>query len=154
MNRCIGYWVLILGLISPIWGIGTEGRSPHERPDWWKEYDNAKPIEVAPEVVPPKGEVPLVVEEAVTRYDPTLPDPSTYQPEGMHGTVGLPKAIEGEQVIKEASADLGRKPAPFWRPFVLFGSFFAVGLLAVLGVIRWLSSHLPEPPRPTRRRRF
>ncbi len=154
MNRWIASFVLCVGLNSSLWSIATEGRLPNERPDWWKEYDNANPIQVAPQVAPPTGEVPLVVEEAVTRYDPTTPDASTYKPEGAQGTLGLPKAIDSDQVIREASTDLERRPTPIWRPFALFGVFLLVGMLTVLGAIRWFSSQLPEPPRPTRRRRF
>ncbi len=33
--------ILCIALLSLSWSIGTEGRSPNERPDWWKEYQNA-----------------------------------------------------------------------------------------------------------------
>lgn len=147
--------LLTLGLVVCAFGIGTEGRSPHERPDWWKTYENAAPIEVAPEVKPPSGAPPAVIEEAATRSSGTgVPDQLVIAPDGATGTQGIPKAIDGVQVIQTASRDLKQGSAPFWRPLALFAGFFLLGGGAVFGVIRWLSAQVPEPPRPTRRRRY
>ncbi len=138
------------------WGIATEGRSPNERPDWWKQYDNAPAIQVSPEVIAPKGDTPSVIEEAVTRNAPAgVPETLVIGSEGAkQGTTGISPAIDGTQVIQEASRDLNQSGRSLWRGFALFGAFLLLGGGAVLGVIRWLSNQLPEPPKPTRRRRF
>ncbi|MCS7300713.1 MAG: hypothetical protein NZ556_04070 [Fimbriimonadales bacterium] len=152
---------LILGFVSATlialsWSIGTEGRSPNERPDWWKPYENAPAIQVAPEVVAPKGDIPSRTEEAVTRSAPAgVPENLVIGAEGaQHSSTELAPAIDGAQVIQEASRDLGGGKPAFWRGAVLFGLFLLLGGGLVLGAIRWLSNQLPEPPHPTRRRRF
>ncbi|MER3402948.1 MAG: hypothetical protein C4336_02620 [Armatimonadota bacterium] len=155
----IKYWlwggIAVLGFISPAWSIGTEGRSPHERPDWWKQYENVPPVQVAPEVVAPQGSVPNVIEESATRTTgASVPDQLVIQPEGASGSYGIPKSIDGVQVVRTATRDLERSTAPFWRSLALFGGFFLLGGGAVFGLIRWLSAQVPEPPRPTRRRRY
>jgi hypothetical protein len=144
-----------LGLLVLSWGIATEGRSPNERPDWWKPYENAPAIEVSPEVIAPKGDIPSVVEEAVTRNAPGgVPETLVVGSDGaMQGTTQLAPAIDGQQVLQEAARNPNGKP-PFWRGFALFGAFLLLGGGAVFGVLRWLSNQLPEPPKPTRRRRL
>ncbi len=148
--------ILCMGLLSLSWGIATEGRSPNERPDWWKNYENAPALQVAPEVEQPKGDTPSRIEEAVTRSAPAgVPENLVIGSEGaQQGSSELAPAINGEQVIQEASRDLGGDTSPFWRGFALFGAFLLLGGGAVFGVLRWLSNQLPEPPKPTRRRRF
>ncbi len=146
-------WVLVLTV--PMWAIGTEGRSPDERPDWWKPYEGATPIQVSPDVVPPKGEVPAVVEEAVTRNaERGVPETLVVSPEGASGTVGLPKAIDGEQVMQSATEDANRRSGGILRGFALFAGFLLFGGGAVFGLIRWWSAQVPEPPKPSRRARF
>ena len=49
-----------IGVLALSWGIGTEGRSPNERPDWWKPYENAPAIEVSPEVIAPRATSPAL----------------------------------------------------------------------------------------------
>jgi hypothetical protein len=144
-----------MSLIALSWGIATEGRSPHERPDWWKPYENAPAIEVRPEVVAPKGDIPSVAEEAVTRSAPGgVPETLVVGSGGaMQGTTQLAPAIDSQQVLQEAARDPDGK-RPIWRGFALFGAFLLLGGGAVFGVLRWLSNQLPEPPKPTRRRRL
>ncbi len=135
------------------WGIISEGRSPNERPDWWKQYENAKPIQPQPTVEPPRGSVPTVVEESVTRSAPaSVPDTLVIQPQSGEATTHLPKTIDGAQVMDQATRDLERQRAAFWRPFALFGGFLLLGGGAVFGILRWLSQQVPEPPRARRRR--
>lgn len=147
----LSVWMVVLS-----WGIATEGRAPHERPEWWKPYENAPAIEVRPEVVAPRGDTPAVIEEAVTRSAPAgVPETLTVQPGGaVPSTSGIPSAIDGAQVIQEASRELNAGRRSFWHGFALFGAFLLLGGGAVFGVLRWLSNQLPEPPKPTRPRRF
>ena len=153
--RTVIWGILSVGLLALSWGIGTEGRSPNERPDWWKPYENAPAIEVSPEVIAPKGDIPSVAEEAVTRNAPGgVPENLVIGSDGaMQGNTQLAPAIDSQQVLQEAARnpDGGR---PLWRGFALFGAFLLLGGGAVFGVLRWLSNQLPEPPKPTRRRRF
>jgi len=144
-----------IGVLALSWGIGTEGRSPNERPDWWKPYENAPAIEVSPEVVAPKGDIPSVAEEAVTRNAPGgVPENLVIGSDGaMQGNTQLAPAIDSQQVLQEAARDPDGKPS-VWRGFALFGAFLVLGGGAVFGVLRWLSNQLPEPPKPTRRRRL
>ncbi|MFN7018945.1 MAG: hypothetical protein ACK4RG_06680 [Fimbriimonadales bacterium] len=148
--------ILCTAILALSWGIATEGRSPNERPEWWKEYQNAPAIEVSPEVVAPKGDTPSVVEEAVTRSAPTgVPEMLVIGSEGAkQGTTSLSPAIDGAQVIQAASRELDQGDRPLWRGFALLGAFLLLGGGAMFGIVRWLSSQLPEPPKPTRRRRF
>ncbi|MCX7925593.1 MAG: hypothetical protein N2554_07270 [Fimbriimonadales bacterium] len=148
--------ILCLVSLALSWGIATEGRSPNERPDWWKQYDNAPAIQASPQVIAPKGNIPNVVEEAVTRNAPAgVPETLVVGSEGAkQGTTGIAPAIDGAQVIQEASRDLNAGKRSIWHGFALFGAFLLLGGGAVFGVIRWLSNQLPEPPKPTRRRRF
>ncbi len=148
--------ILCAASIALSWGIATEGRSPNERPDWWKQYDNAPAIQASPEVIAPKGDTPSVTEEAVTRNAPAgVPETLVIGSEGAkQGTTGISPAIDGAQVIQEASHDLNQGKHSLWRGFALLGAFLLLGGGAVFGVIRWLSNQLPEPPKPTRRRRF
>jgi len=148
--------ILSAAILALSWGIGTEGRSPNERPDWWKQYDNAPAIQASPEVIAPKGDTPSVVEESVTRNAPAgVPETLVIGSEGAkQGTTGIAPAIDGAQVIQEASRDLNGSGRSLWRGFALFGAFLLLGGGAVFGAIRWLSNQLPEPPKPTRRRRF
>ncbi len=138
------------------WGIGTEGKSLHERPDWWKQYDGAPPIEVRPEVIPPQGDTPSVVQEAVTRNpNQGVPETLVVQPEGTSGTVGIPKAIDSEQVLQSANETLHQQGrGGFLRGIALFVGFLLFGGGAVFGLIRWWSAQVPEPPKPSRRTRF
>lgn len=147
--------ILSAGLLALSWGIGTEGRSANERPEWWKEYENAPALEVSPEVIAPKGDIPSVAEEAVTRNAPSsVPENLVIGSDGaMQGTTVLSPAIDSEQVLQEAARN-PKVSAPLWRGFALFGAFLLLGGGAVFGVLRWLSNQLPEPPKPTRRRRF
>lgn len=147
--------ILSLGLLALSWGIGTEGRSANERPEWWKEYENAPALEVSPEVIAPKGDIPSVVEEAVTRNAlSSVPENLVIGSDGaMQGTTQLAPAIDSEQVLQEAARN-PKGGTPIWRGFALFGAFLLLGGGAVFGVLRWLSNQLPEPPKPTRRRRF
>lgn len=148
--------MLCIALLSLSWSIGTEGRSPNERPDWWKAYENAPAIQASPEVIAPKGDTPSVVEEAVTRSAPGgVPETLVVGSDGaMQGTTGIAPAIDGAQVIQEASRNPNGSRNSLWRGFALFGAFLLLGGGAVFGAIRWLSNQLPEPPNPTRRRRF
>jgi hypothetical protein len=154
MRTVIG-GILSVGILALSWGIGTEGRSPNERPDWWKPYENAPAIEVSPEVVAPKGDIPRVAEEAVTRNAPGgVPENLVVGSDGaMQGTTQLAPAIDSQQVLQEAARAPDGKPS-VWRGFALFGAFLVLGGGAVFGVLRWLSNQLPEPPKPTRRRRL
>jgi hypothetical protein len=144
-----------IGVLGLSWGIGTEGRSPNERPDWWKPYENAPAIEVSPEVIAPKGDIPSVAEEAVTRNAPGgVPENLVIGSDGaMQGNTPLAPAIDSQQVLQEAARDPDGKPS-VWRGFALFGAFLVLGGGAVFGALRWLSNQLPEPPKPTRRRRL
>lgn len=153
--RTILLSVLSMGALMFGWGIATEGRSPNERPDWWKPYENAPAIEVSPDVIAPKGDIPSVVEESVTRNAPAgVPETLVVGSDGAaQGAQGLPTAIDGNQVLQEAARNPDGK-RPIWRGFALFGAFLLLGGGAVFGVLRWLSNQLPEPPKPTRRRRF
>ncbi|MCS7066326.1 MAG: hypothetical protein NZL85_08650 [Fimbriimonadales bacterium] len=136
------------------WGIISEGRSPNERPDWWKQYENAKPIQPSPKVEAPQGSVPTVVEEAATRSAPAgVPDTLVVQPQSGGAASRLPQMIDSAQVMEQATRDIERKRSTFWRPFALFGGFLLLGGGAVFGILRWLSQQVPEPPR-TRRRRY
>ncbi len=136
------------------WSIVSEHRSPNERPEWWKPYENAAPIQPSPTVVVPQGDVPTVVEEAVTRSAPAgVPDTLVIQPQSGVATVSLPRAIDGEQVMQQANRDIERQRVAFWRPFALFGGFLLLGGGAVFGLLRWWSQQVPAPP-PVRRRRY
>ncbi|GBC93510.1 hypothetical protein HRbin15_02001 [bacterium HR15] len=145
--------IVLLGLLTMGWGIISEGRSPNERPDWWKQYENAKPIQPTPSVEPPQGGVPAVTEEAVTRNAAAgVPDTLVIQPQSGVVASPLPKPIDSAQVMEQATRDLEHQHAPFWRPFALFGGFLLLGGGAVFGLLQWLSRQVPEPPRPRRRR--
>lgn len=147
--------IVLLGLMSQACAIGTEARGPNERPDWWKQYENVPPTEISPEVVAPKGDVPTVIHESATRTEGTgVPNQLVIRPESTAGSQGIPKSIDGVQVIESATHDLDRSASPFWRPFVLFLGFFLLGGGAAFGLIRWLSAQVPASPRPTRRRRY
>ncbi|MEN3001808.1 MAG: hypothetical protein ABDI19_08210 [Armatimonadota bacterium] len=136
------------------WGIISEGRKPHERPDWWKPYENAAPIQPAPQVVPPQGGVPTVVEEAVTRSAPAgVPETLVVQPQSGGAASRLPTTIDGMQVMEQATREIEHQRRALWQPFALFGGFLLLGGGAVFGLLRWLSQQVPEPPR-TRRRRY
>jgi len=144
--------IALTGLLTNGWGIVSEGRSPNERPDWWKPYENAAPIQPAPSVEPPRGSVPVTVEEAVTRSAPAgVPATLVIQPQSG-GTAPLPKTIDGMQVMEQATRDIECRRSAFWRPFALFGSFLLLGGGVVFGILRWLSQQVPEPPRPRRLR--
>ncbi len=143
----------LLLLCTNGWSIISEGRDINERPDWWKSYENAKPIQPLPSVQPPQGSTPPIIEEAVTRSAPAgVPETLVIQPQSGGATVRPPRMIDGEQVMAQAQRDVERKRSAFWRPFVLFGGFLLLGGGAVFGLLRWLSQHAPEPPRPYRRR--
>lgn len=147
--------LLSAGLFALSWGIGTEGRSANERPEWWKEYENAPALEVDPAVIAPKGDIPSIAEEAVTRNAPGgVPENLVIGSDGARqGTTQLAPAIHHEQVLQEAARN-PKGGTPIWRGFALFGAFLLLGGGAVFGVLRWLSNQLPEPPKPTRQRRF
>ncbi|GIV07481.1 MAG: hypothetical protein KatS3mg017_0683 [Fimbriimonadales bacterium] len=115
--------ILCMALLSLSWGIGTEGRSPNERPDWWKEYENAPAIQASPEVVAPKGDTPSVVEEAVTRNAPgSVPETLVVGSDGaMQGSTSVAPAIDGVQVLQEASHNPNGSRNSLWRGFALFG---------------------------------
>jgi len=142
-----------LGLLAGGWGIISEGRSPNERPDWWKQYENAAPIQPAPRVEKPVGDVPLQLEEAVTRSAPAgVPETLVIQPQSGGAPVsGLPRTLDGAQVMEQATREIERERVAFWRPFALFGGFLLLGVGAVFGLLRWLSQQVPEPPRTRRR---
>jgi hypothetical protein len=147
--------ILMLGLCLWLngWGIISEGRRADERPDWWKAYENAPPIQPTPNAIPPQGDVPAVVEEAATRSAPAgVPETLVIQPQSGEPSARLPKAIDGTQVMEQATRDLDRRHSAFWRPFALFGSFLLLGGGAVFGILRWLSQQVPPPPRSSRRR--
>lgn len=147
--------IVLLGLMSQAYAIGTEGRSPHERPEWWKQYENAPPVEISPEVVAPKGDVPAIIQESATHTEGTgVPNQLVIRPEGTAGSRGIPKSIDGVQVIESATRELNTSTSSFWRPVMLFLGFFVLGGGAVFGLIRWLSAQVPESPKPTRRRRY
>ena len=144
-----------LGLFAGGWGIISEGRSPNERPDWWKQYEDAAPIQPTPRVEKPVGHVPLEIEEAATRSAPAgVPETLVIQPQsGSAPASSLPRTIDGAQVMEQATRDIERRRTALWRPFVLFGGFLLLGGGAVFGLLRWLSQQVPEPPR-TRRQRY
>lgn len=120
--------LLCAGAIMQGWSIATEGRSPNERPDWWKPYENAPALEVSPDVIAPKGHIPSVAEEAVTRNAPAgVPETLVVGSDGAaQGAQGLPAAIDGNQVLQEAARNPDGK-RPIWRGFALFGAFLLLG---------------------------
>jgi hypothetical protein len=104
--RTVVLSILSVGLLVLSWGIATEGRSPNERPDWWKPYENAPAIEVSPEVIAPKGDIPSVAEEAVTRNAPGgVPETLVIGSDGAkQGTTQLAPAIDSQQVLAGSRA--------------------------------------------------
>jgi hypothetical protein len=145
--------LMVLGLFVGSWGIISEGRSPNERPDWWKPYEHAAPLQPTPHVEKPVGHVPLEVDEAVTRRESAgVPETLVIQPQSGSASVsGLPRTIDGAQVMEQATRDIERQRTAFWRPIALFGGFLLLSGGAVFGLLRWLSQQVPEPPRPRRR---
>ncbi|MDW8106045.1 MAG: hypothetical protein RMK45_01055 [Armatimonadota bacterium] len=136
------------------WGIATEGRRPDERPEWWKAYENAPPLQVNPQVVPPKGDVPSVVEEAVTRNAPAgVPEHLVITPSDLpQGAASAVPTIDTAQVAREAARTAESTTRAWGRSWMLLGVFLLLGGGATFGVIRWLTNRLPEPPQPSRRR--
>ncbi len=156
--RTITATVVCIAIWSTGWAIATEGRNPNERPSWWKEYENAPAIEVSPQAVAPKGDVPSVVDEAVTRYAPSgVPQHLVITPStaAQHGTAAqnLP-TIDSTQVLREAERQPASGAQLLGRGVAILAVFLLIGGSAAFGIVRWLSQQLPEPPQPSRRRRF
>lgn len=149
VRLCVSVVCMVLA-IPLSWGIATEGRRPDERPEWWKAYENAPPLQVSPQVVPPKGDVPSVIEEAVTRNAPTgVPEHLVITPSDLppDATSAAP-VINTAQVAQEAARTT---EAPRWeRRWMLLGAFLLLGGGVAFGIMRWIANRLPEPPQPSR----
>jgi hypothetical protein len=142
---------LVALLFSSVWSIGSEGRKPGERPGWWGNYDNVAPSKPEPVVEGPKGDVPVNVDEAVTRnIAPTRSGTLVITPSGE--TAEKVPAIDGEQVVQEATRDPGDGKPLIWRTLSVFAGFLLAGGACVMGLFRWLNNQAPPPTRRTRRK--
>lgn len=152
MKNKLKLWLIpVLGglLLASVWSIGSEGRKAGERPSWWGNYDHAAPDTPKPEVEGPKGDVPINIEEAVTRSAaPTRSGTLIITPSGE--TAEKVPMIDGEQVVKEATRDPGNRQSPLWRTFSVFAGFLLAGGACVMGLFRWLNNQAPPPTRGRR----